>query len=304
MATLKQLKTFIAVAECKKMNEAAKQLYISQPTVSQIISDLEEEYHVQLFERASRSLKITAAGLLLLDNAREIVAIHSHLEQAMENIHSHRPLRIGATLTVGNTLMASLVEKLNQEFPDIDVTVSVDNTKIIEYQMVHNELDMALVEGIIVRQEILTEPVFEDSLCLICGRKHPFAEKTSVAIEDLRHQDFIMREKGSGTRAIFENIMLTHRIPFFVRWECSGRSAIIDAVRHSLGLAVLSKRCVTEYVESGDIIVCPLEGVSMKRYFYLCHSQCRPMTSQMKDFAGLVTSMSDLLTPEKNLQTK
>lgn len=294
MATLKQLKTFIAVAEYKKMNEAAKRLYISQPTVSQIISDLEAEYHVQLFERSSRSLKITPAGLLLLDNAREIVAIHNHLEQAMENIHSHRPLRVGATLTVGNTLMASLVERLNRQFPDIDVTVSVDNTKIIEYQMIRDELDVALVEGIIVRQEILTEPVLEDTLCLICGRKHPFAAKSSVTIEDLRHQDFIMREKGSGTRAIFENIMLTHHIPFSTKWECSTRCAIIDAVRHNLGLAVLSERCVTEYVESGDIIVCPLKGVSMKRFFYLCRSQCRPMTSQMKDFAGLIAAMSDI----------
>ncbi len=165
MATLKQLKTFIAVAEYKKMNEAAKRLCISQPTVSQIISDLEAEYHVQLFERSSRSLKITPAGLLLLDNAREIVAIHNHLEQAMENIHSHRPLRVGAALTVGNTLMASLVE---------------------------HELDMALVEGIIICQEILTEPVLEDTLCLICGRKYhahppyPFLHEMGVQ-HPLRH---------------------------------------------------------------------------------------------------------------------
>lgn len=290
MSTLKQLKTFIAVAEYQKMNEAAKRLYISQPTVSQIISDLELEYHVQLFERTSRKLKITPAGHLLLDNARQIVAIHNRLEQDMQNIHAQRPLRIGATLTIGNTLMASLVEKLNQQFPDISVTVSVDNTKIIEYQMVRDELDIALVEGIIARQEILTEPVLEDSLCLICGRKHPFASRASITIEDLRHQDFIMREKGSGTRAMFENIMLTHHIPFTIKWECSSRTAIVDAVRHNLGLAVLSERCVIEYAAAGDIIVCPLEGVSMKRHFYLCRSQCRPMTSQMEDFSNLVVS--------------
>lgn len=288
MSTLKQLKTFIAVAEYKKMSEAARRLYISQPTVSQIISDLETEYKAQLFERVSRELKITPAGLLLLNNAREIVAIHDHLDQAMQNINALRPLRVGATLTIGNTLMGSLVEKLTQKFPDIDVTVFVDNTKILEHRMIHNELDIALVEGIIVRQEILTEPVLEDSLCLICGRKHPFACKPSVTMDDLRHQDFIMREKGSGTRAIFENIMLTHHIPFVTKWECSSRCAIIDAVRHNLGLGVLSERCVTDYVETGDVIVCPLENVSMKRYFYLCYNQCHPMTPQMQDFADMV----------------
>ncbi|MCI9531231.1 MAG: LysR family transcriptional regulator [Lachnospiraceae bacterium] len=291
MATLKQLKIFIAVAEYKKMSEAAKRLYISQPTVSQIISDLESEYQTRLFERFPKELKITLSGQLLLNSAREIVAIHEDLEQSMKNVNSLRPLRIGATLTIGNTMMGTLVECLLQRHPDIDPTVFVDNTRMIEHRMIHNELDIALVEGIIIRQEIMTEPVIEDSLCLICGKGHPFARRDSVAIEELRHQDFIMREKGSGTRAIFENIMLTHHVPFVTKWECSSRNAIVDAVRHNLGLGVLSYRCVEEYLENGEIFICPVENVSMKRYFYLCRNQCHPINSQMQDFIGVVKSM-------------
>lgn len=291
MATLKQLKTFLAVAEYRKMSEAARHLYISQPTVSQVIADLEEEYRAQLFERFSKELHITAAGELLLDHAREIVAIHERLEQSMKNINSRRPLRIGATLTIGNTMMGSLVEKLQTAHPDIDVTVFVDNTRIIEHRLIHNELDIALVEGIITRSEIITQPVIQDSLCLICGDRHPFASRRSVSIGELRNQDFIMREKGSGTRAIFENIMLTHHIPFVTKWECSSRCAIVDAVRHNLGLGVLSCRCITEYVEKGDVQMLPIENVSMKRYFYLCHNQCHPVTSQMQDFTQIVKSL-------------
>lgn len=292
MSTLKQLKTFIAVVEYKKMSEAAKRLYISQPTVSQMISDLETEYQTKLFERFPKELRITPAGLLLLDSAREIVASHEHLEQSMKHANSLRPLRIGATLTIGNTMMGTLAETLRQQCPDIDVTVFVDNTKIIEHRMIHNELDIALVEGIIVRQEILTEPVIEDSLCVICGMSHPFVGRESISIEDLRHQDFIMREKGSGTRAIFENIMLTHHIPFVTKWECSSRCAIVDAVRHNLGLSVLSRQCVLEYVEKGDVVICPVKDISMKRYFYLCRNQCYSITSQMKDFSDTVMAVS------------
>lgn len=292
MATLKQLKTFIAVAEYKKMSEAAKKLYISQPTVSQVISDLEAEYEAQLFNRFSKKLEITPAGLLLLNNAREIVSIHQKLEQTMKNINSLRPLRIGATITIGNILMATLVERLLGQHPDIDVTVFVDNTKIIEQRMLHNELDIALVEGIITRQEITAKPVIEDCLCLICGKKHPFADKTAISLEDLRHQNFILREKGSGTRAIFENFMLTHQIPYVTKWECSSRCAIVDAVRHNLGLSVLSRQCVLEYVEKGDVVICPVKDISMKRYFYLCRNQCYSITSQMKDFSDTVMAMS------------
>ena len=292
MATLKQLKTFIAVAEYKQMSEAAKKLYISQPTVSQIILDLENEYQTKLFERFPKELKITKSGLLLLNSAREIAASHNHLEQTMKNINSLRPLRIGATLTIGNTLMATLADDLLKAHPDIDTTVFVDNTQTVEQRLIHNELDVALVEGIIVRQEILTEPVLEDTLCLILGKEHPLAKKSSVTIDDLRHQNFIMREKGSGTRAIFENILLTHHVPYVTKWECSSRSAIIDAARHNLGIGILSQRCVTEYEEKGEIITRPIKNVSMKRYFYLCRNRRHPVTSQMQDFADLVKSMA------------
>lgn len=292
VATLKQLKTFLAVAEYRKMSEAARHLFISQPTVSQIISDLETEYQAQLFERFPKELHITAAGELLLDHAREIVAIHERLEQAMKNINSRRPLRIGATLTIGNTMMGSLVERLVTEYPDIDVSVFVDNTRIIEHRLIHNELDIALVEGIITRSEVLTSPVIPDYLCLICGNRHPFASRSSISIEELRNQEFIMREKGSGTRAVFENIMLTHHIPFIAKWECSSGTAIIDAVRHNHGLGVLSERCITAGVESGEIFAVPVEGVSMKRFFYVCRYQGRPLTSQMQNFIEAAESMA------------
>ena len=100
MATLRQLKTFIAVAEYKKMSEAAKHLYISQPTVSQIIAELEKDYNTQLFERVGKELRITAAGNLLLKGANEILAIHESLEQNMKYINSIRPFRIGVTMTI------------------------------------------------------------------------------------------------------------------------------------------------------------------------------------------------------------
>ncbi len=291
MATLKQLKTFLAVAEYRKMSEAARHLYISQPTVSQIISDLEEEYQAQLFERFPKELRITAAGELLLGHAREIVAIHEHLEQSMKNINARRTLRIGATLTIGNTMMGSLVEKLAASYPDIDVTVFVDNTRIIEHRLIHNELDIALVEGIITRSEIMTQPIIQDFLCLICGARHPFASRDCVSIGELRNQEFIMREKGSGTRAIFENIMLTHHIPFITKWECSSGTAIIDAVRHNHGLGVLSARCIPSYVEKGEIFSVPVEAVSMERYFYVCQNQHHPLTSQMQHFIEVAKGM-------------
>lgn len=302
MATLRQLRTFLAVAEYKRMSEAAKKLYISQPTVSQIISDLENEYKTQLFERFPKELKITPAGQILLNNAREIISLYKHLEDSMKNLHLRRSLNVGATITVGNTLMGTLIENLIIHQPDIDAMVSVDNMNIIEQKLIHKELDIALVEDVITHQEIMAEPVIEDSLCLICGYGHSFAGKHSVRIEDLRYQSFIMWERGSGTRNIFENIMLTHHIPYNIKWECSSRCGIVDAVRHNLGLGILSERCARDYIAKGDVFSCSIENVSMKHYFYLCRHQHHSVTSQMQDFMDTVYLLAEEETAEN--QTK
>ena len=292
MATFRQLEIFAAVAEYKKMNLAASNLYIAQPTVSQTIIDLEKEYDTVLFERHNKELKITPAGTLLLKRAKEIIALHEGLEQEMKNLHEQRPLKIGATLTIGNTLISELVSLLIKEHPDIDVSVYIDNTRLLEHRMMHNELDLALVEGVILRKEIQTEPVFHDRLEIICGCEHPFAQKTSIQIEELANQNFIMRERGSGTRAIFENLMLAHHVPFITKWESCSSSAIIDAVRHNLGLGIVSYRCVKEYDQNGEVKICPIESLNMERYFYLCYNRNHPITSQMQDFTNMIHNLS------------
>lgn len=288
MATLRQLKAFIATAEHKKMSEAAKYLYISQPTISQIISELEKEYGTQLFERHARELRITPTGEMLLESAKEIVAIHESLEQRMRTIHAKRPLRVGVTLTIGDTMISSLAMLMRERYPDIDIFVTVQNTKSIEELLIHNELDIALVEGVITNPEIITKPIFVDRLCIICGATHPFAGRASISLQELRSQEFILRERGSGTRAIFERIMADNNLPFTAKWECNSSRAIVEAVRRGLGLGFISDRCVREEIKKGQIFTCPLPDASMNRFFYLCRSKYQRMSSQMKDFTDLI----------------
>lgn len=279
------------MAETLNMSEAAKKLYISQPTVSQMISDLEIEYQATLFERHPKQLKITPIGKLFFERALDVVTSYENLNQFMSNTNIIRPLKIGATLTVGNTMISDIVSQTQMLYPDIDCSVYVENTEILEHRLLHNELDIALVEGIINNEKIFTEPVIDDSLVLICGNEHPFAKMNSVRYRDLHNQDFILRETGSGTRALFEQFLQKHHIPYQVKWECNSGTAIIDAVCHNLGISALSYRCVKYQVEHHLLHACTMEGMPLHRYFYLCYNQCHPFNSQMTDFAHVVKSM-------------
>ena len=291
MATLRQLKAFVITAEYKKMSEAARHLFISQPTVSQIISELEKEYGTTLFERHARELQITPAGMLLLENARQIIAIHETLEQNMKTINASRPLRIGATMTIGSNIMGKIISGLNASCPDIDTFVMISNTRQIEQMLVENTLDIALVEGTISRDQILTRPALTDSLCIICSNEHPLANRDTIMVSELRNQNFILREQGSGTRAIFENLMQSHHIPYKIKWESTSTPAIIDAVTYNLGLGFLSERSAGDSLADGSVHKLPVQEVSLNRYFYLCYNRFHPVTSQMQDFINYIDKL-------------
>ena len=291
MATLRQLEAFIATAEFKKMSEAAKHLYISQPTISQIISELEKEYDTKLFERQAKELRITPAGSLLLKSAREIMAIEQNLKQNMKTMNRIRPLRVGATVTVGANIIGKIIAQITEEYPDIDAFVNVSNTHQIEHMLLNNELDIAIAEGIMTHNELNAKPVFVDKLCIICGKDHPFAGRPYLHVSDLHNQNFILRERGSGTRAIFEAAMDAHHVPYEIKWESSSTPAILDAVSRNLGLGFVSERCATGKADAGLLFQCPVPEIDSERFFYLCYNSTHPMTSQMKDFSDYICSL-------------
>lgn len=288
MATLKQLHIFIAVAETLQMSEAARRLYLSQPTVSQTIAELEKEFDAALFERTPKVLKLTAKGAIFWEYAQQVVESYARLDSTMKDALHIRELRIGATITIGNTMLAEIVQNLKALHPDIRPHLLVENTQQLEDRLLHNEVDIALIEGIITNDKIAKLPMAEDSLEVICARAHPLWGRKTLEAEALRDQDFILREQGSGTRMIFENYMRTAKIPVRVIAESASSTAIVDMVLHNLGLGVLSRRCVRRYTSENLICSCTIQGMPMNRYFYICYPVRHPVSSQMTDFIKVV----------------
>lgn len=284
MSTLKQLSIFITVAEKLRMSDAAKALYVSQPTVSQTISDLEDELGVELFERERKRLILTPQGQLLLTHARKVLQQVDIMNAAVRDALSTRRLRIGCTLSIANTILAPISRRLQDEHPDIVSTYFVENTRSLENRLLHNELDIALIEGQVRSEEIAKLPLVKDTLMVICHRDHPFWGRECVLPEELSGQDFLLRELGSGTRTIFEDYLKSANIAVNVIGEVSSSAAIIDMVRHGMSLGVISNRCVKRYTDPQLIHACSIQDMPMDRLFYICYNNSMPVRSQMQDF--------------------
>lgn len=219
--TYRFLEIFMAVVECGKMSEAAKKLYITQSSVSQAIAAIEKEYGILLFERLSHGLYLTEDGRELMAYAKKIMATKSDMEEFLSNSKYSRRLRVGATVTVGTCVISPILKSVRRSLPNVDMSVFVSNTREIEERLLNNELDIGLVEGIVHSPELVHQDVIRDSMVLICPPGHRFWGAAKVDAAELCSEPLVLREKGSGTRASFEEQMSRLGYPVRVRWECA-----------------------------------------------------------------------------------
>lgn len=269
--TIRHLKIFLAVAETGSMSTAANRLYLTQPTVSQAIRDLEEHYQVQLFERLHKKLFITQEGEQLLNLAGMTVSNFDNLELSMRRFQERMPLRVGSSLTVGTCLMSSVISDLEKEHPEMDIYSYVSNTAEIEQKLLRRELDVAVVEGIIESTELTCIPIVEDSLVLVCGKDHEFYHKDIIYASELEGRKFAIREKGSGTRKLFERYLSANHIHIQAAWEANCPRTIMNAVLYNQMLAVISQRLVKHECMHGSVKIFRYETGEWDRDFKLVY---------------------------------
>lgn len=251
--TIRHLKIFITVAETGKMSLAAKKLYLAQPTISQAIHELEEHYGTKLFDRLSKRLYITEEGRLLLTLARNTVRSFDDLELRMQSVTKVEHFRLGATVTVGSCLLPSLTEAFHEKRPQVDLFSFIRNTQTIEEKLLRSELDAGIVEGVIKSHDLVSLPMVDDFLVLACSADHPFAALDSFTPSDLEGLDFVMREKGSGTRALFEDYLHANHIQIRCRVEAPFPEAMKHAILYNHCMAVISVRLIEEELQKGTI---------------------------------------------------
>ena len=296
--TLRHLSIFIAVAETGSMSDAARRLFLSQPTVSQVVRELEEHYQVRLFERLGRRLYITEPGRELLTLAYRLTDNYNTLERAMQRQSGTPNLRIGSSITVGTCLIPSVIRDLEAAVPNIDTLSVVGNTREIEGKLLRSELDVAIVEGADSSPELVATPIVEDYLVLACGKNHPFYGRKSISPRELEGLRFAYREKGSGTRKLFEDYLKKHGISVKVSWEANCPRAILNAVLENNALTVMSARLMQSEIESGQLRIFRNETGEWNRSFQLVYHQDKLLTSELRVLEKVLEPYRRLHIPE------
>ena len=285
--TIRHYRIFVTVAECKNMHKAADLLHISQPSISQAIKDLESFYHVQLFNRLSQKIYLTETGEQILPYAKHALDTFDTLDLAMKNAGRQKLLRVGASISVGTTILLDIIDKFQKEFPEVEVQVMVNNTAHIEKAILDSELDIAIVEAEIQDTNFIKEKLCTDELVLLAGKQHPFFSKQEIALEELNGQVLLSREEESSKRNQFEQLLNHSGIQIERRWRCNNTETIKQAAIRGRGLAILSDLLVKKELDSGELRVLPVKGVHIERDIQIVYHKDKYVLDTMGDFIGM-----------------
>lgn len=200
-----RLYTFLVLCETMNYTRAAERLCITQPAVTHHIHFLEEHYGCRLFSYEGKTLRLTEKGRRLRELARSLAYNSQKMEEVLA-APTLTPLRVGATKTIGEFVIGPLVTRFLRKHPETPFSLTVENTQVLLQALEEGQLDFVLVEGFFDRQRYDTRLYRREAFFGVCAPDHPLAGQV-VPLEALFSERIIVREEGSGTRAIFEEVL-------------------------------------------------------------------------------------------------
>lgn len=264
-----RLRTFLVLCETMNYTRAAEQLCITQPAVTHHVHFLEDHYGCRLFSYEGKTLRLTDAGFRLRELARSLAYNCDQVEQRMAAPEAVS-LRVGATKTIGEYVIAPQVQRFLQAHPTARFSLLVENTQILLRELEGGRLDFALVEGFFDQEKYAAKMYRREAFLGVCAPTHRFAGR-AVPFDELVQERLLVREAGSGTRAVFEQALRrrSRTLRSFPSLACISDFAMIKTlVRDGVGVSFLYAAVVERELAAGTLAQFTLEGEPLSGAFH------------------------------------
>ena len=271
--TLQQLRILKAVATEKNFTKAADVLYISQPSLSKQIQTLEKNLDTLLINRERNTISLTESGTVLLQYSERILALCEESCRALIDLKNgdRGNLTVGASQTIGTYLMPRILALFAQNYPQIDLKVQVNSTRLIAKNIINREIDIAVVGGEIsddLKKNLTIQPFVYDELSLIISKSHPFAKKKKINKEDLYCLDFITLNSNSTIKKFIDNILSQNAIDtkqLRTILQLNSIESIKTAVSLGLGAAFVSSSAIEKEIQLQTIAIIKIDNITINR---------------------------------------
>lgn len=275
--TLEQLRIFVAVADREHVTKAAADLNLTQSAVSAAVRALEARYGIALFDRIGRRIALTQAGRVFLIEARAVLARAAAAEAVLDDLAGLKRgnLSLAASQTVANYWLPPLLNRCRRAYPGVTVSLTIGNTEDVAAMIRQGTADLGFIEGTLEDPALTVEPVAEDELVVVATHAIAGSKNRPVSAAALKSLPWVFRERGSGTRAIFEAALTARGIALDdldVVLELPSNEAVRSAVEEGAGAAALSRLVVAPALASGRLAAIDFP-LPKRRFFAVRHTE-------------------------------
>ncbi|WP_044289780.1 LysR family transcriptional regulator [Robinsoniella sp. KNHs210] len=264
-----RIKTFLELCRLKNYTKTAHSLHITQPAVTQHIQYLEREYGMNFFDHEARELTLTPKGQIFYWSALTMEANSRKIHELMQQpVAAARYFRFGATLSIGEYLMPPILAAYLKEYPQNRLSMLVENTAALLKKLDGGEIDFAVVEGRFDKNAYSHVLLANEKFIAVCAADFPIQEE--MLMDDITKYPLIIREKGSGTRWILEDILAEHNLSIgqFEKLSEMGNFAVIKhLVQEKLGLTFAYEYVVRREIREGKLKKVTIQNFQAAREF-------------------------------------
>lgn len=295
--TYRNIEIFLSICENgNSITKAAEALFISQPTVTMNLRDMEKELGVLLFDRIGRKLYLTDAGRKFKDYALRIHGLQTDMEKTFRSWDREETIFIGASMTVGSCYLSEYMKAFRQICPDVRTRTIVAPSSNLEQMILKNRIDFAVVEMPMHSPAVRFDSYMEKDLVVLAP---PSFEKENISLSEFVRQPLVLRNTGSGTREIFDAVMSGKNIRVEPMMESVSAMALLDAVRNGLGFSVLPEGIAEPLVRRGEAKIISVRGLHFPQTYYLAYHKDKVLSDNMKKFMECVTTNAPIRTADR-----
>ncbi|HSO20444.1 MAG TPA: selenium metabolism-associated LysR family transcriptional regulator [Desulfosarcina sp.] len=290
-----QLHIFCKVVDLKSFSLAGRAVHLSQPTVSSHIKDLEDHFECRLIDRLAKEALPTKAGELLYGYAKRLLAMRDETESAMAAFKGRvrGSLSLGGSTIPGAFVLPKIIGAFTSRFPEVNISLTIGDTRQVIEAILSGELELSVVGAVSKEAGITQTRLIEDQMCLVVPTDHRWANRKRVTAKQLLTEPFIIREAGSGTlKSIQASLagagLSTADLKIVAR--IGSTEAIRQGIKSRMGVSILSAIAVAEDVAAGRLKTLPIEGLDLRRAFYLTHHRYRSLSPLCQAFIDFINA--------------
>ncbi len=270
----RRLQVFHTVAKVMSFTKAAETLHMTQPAVTFQVKQLEDFFNTRLFDRTHNKITLTEAGKVVYDYADQILEHYEKMNSEVRELTGEvtGTLVIGASTTIAEYMLPSLLGAFKKQFEDVNIRLQVGNTDAIVSMVENNMIDLGLVEAPVQNKNLEVDVCRIDEMQLICTPDHPLAKRDKVTVEDFRKYPYISREEGSGSRAVIDSYIREQGFSYSdlsVVMELGSPEAVKMAVESEVGLAVVSRTTLSKELRLGTLKAIPLDPPILRPFSHV-----------------------------------